>query len=70
VVDLAHARTAVVGTAGGERRGMEGVDELAPVDPEGDVNAGLRSAVALRDPEEGDVVSESADLGDGLHHQP
>ena len=67
VVDLADTRSAVVGPAGGERGGVEGVNQVASIHAERHVDARLRAAVSLRDPEEGKVVPKPADLGDRLH---
>src|SRR5919107_1008685 len=69
VVDLTHARLAVVGAARRQGGRVEGVDGLAVLDPEGHVDAALRSAVALADPEEGEVVAEAAHGRYRLHHQ-
>src|SRR5215210_1068138 len=67
VVELADAGRAVVGAAGGERRRVERVDRLAVLDPERNVHAAVGPATALRDPEEGEVVAEAADVGSRLH---
>jgi len=69
VVDLADARAAVVLSAGREGGRMEGVDARAILGRERHVHAVVRPPLALRDPEEGEVVAVSADPVDRLHHE-
>jgi hypothetical protein len=70
VVDLAHARLAVVLPARRERGFVEGVDGVTILDPERHVHAAVGPAIALGDPEQREVVAVPADPFDRLHHEP
>ena len=69
VVDLAHARPAVVRRAGLERGGVEGIDGLTILGRERHVHAAVGPPIALGDPEEGELAAKSPHVRSRLHHQ-